>query len=270
MGLLLTCITSRADLIGEAIVDEADALGLSTIDYADGWGIGFYHAGEVLHRKRPQRIEGALPWSEIVADIRSHVAIAHVRQATMGERRAENTHPFRMRQWLCAHAGKLEGFDAFQGQLVEALPDFLRRNIRGVTDSEHLFHVVLSFLHDSGQLDAVDANESAVVGALRSTVTLVDTYAREVGAPPGQLALALTNGRQLYAICRGAPMVLCERDRLPERPSEDPGGPRAAASLRYVVVATPPPGEAPTGYEELETGTIVAVDRDLNLSRHPL
>lgn len=270
MGLLLTCITSRADLIGEAMIDEAEALGLSTIEHADGWGVGFYQAGEVLHRKRPQRIEGVLPWREIVSGIRSHVAIAHVRQGTLGERRAENTHPFRMRQWLFAHAGKLEGFDAFKARLVDALPDFLRRNIRGATDSEHLFHVVLSFLHDSGQLDALDANETAVVGALRSTVTLVDAYAREVGAPPGQHALALTNGRQLYALSRGGSMVACERDRLPERSSEEPGGSRAGASLRYAVVASRPAGAVPAGYAEVEDGTVVAIDRDLNVSRHPL
>ena len=163
----------------------------------------------------------------------SHVVIAHVREATVGDRRADNTQPFRMRQWLFAHVGEVAGFAAMRERLVESLPDFLRRNMRGQTDSELLFHVLLSFLHDSGQLDSVDIERrGGRLGALRSTVTLIDRYAREVGAGPGSLTLALTNGRQLYALRRGSPLCLVQRDSLAPRAGSDPGDPSRPRSRR--------------------------------------
>ena len=126
--------------------------------------------------------------------------------ADVGPRRADNNHPFRMRQWLFAHAGMVEGFAAIQPRLLESMPDFLRRNLRGDTDSEHVFHVFLSFLHDAGQLDSMDVSDQAVLAALRSAITLIDRLVSEVGAPKRNLDLVLTNGRQLYALRRGTPI----------------------------------------------------------------
>ena len=58
MGLLLACMISRADLLGEALLEEREALDASLPKAADGWGAGFYQAGEALHRKLPQPIDG--------------------------------------------------------------------------------------------------------------------------------------------------------------------------------------------------------------------
>lgn len=251
---------SRADLLGDALLEERDALGQA--QGCDGFGAGFYQAGEVLHRKRPQRIDERIDWSGMLDGIRTHLAVAHARDANGSARRAENTHPFRMQQWLFAHVGELTGHLAMRDRLLETLPDFLRRNIRGTTDSELLFHIVLSFLHDGGQLDGVDVKNAAVAGALRSTLMLADRHAREVGAPPPGLTLVLTNGRQLYALRRGAPLAYVERSRLPRRDSDGPS--RAAADVRYVIVATPAEGGAPADYTELQEGQLLCVDRDLH------
>jgi len=267
MGLLLACSITRADLLGEAIREESEALDAAMPARADGSGVGFYQAGEVLHRKRPQTSHDKLSWGDVLEDIRSDIAIAHIREATVGDGRAENTQPFRMRQWLFAHVGSLAGESAIREPLLESLPDFLRRNIRGQTDSELLFHVVLSFLHDSGHLDGVDVAHAAVLSALRSALTLVDRHGREVGAPPEGLALALTNGRQLYALRRGLPLAIAERSRLPRRDSDKPGG-RAGHDYgaRYVIVATCKPGQPPTDYRELADGEVICVDRDLQVT----
>jgi glutamine amidotransferase len=251
---------SRADLLGDALLEEREALGQP--QGGDGFGVGFYQAGEVLHRKRPQRIDERIDWNGMLDGIRAHVAVAHVRDANGSERRAENTHPFRMGRWLFAHVGELSGHHAIRDRLLETMPDFLQRNIRGTTDSELLFHVVLSFLHDSGQLESVDVTNAAVASALRSTVTLADRHAREVGAPLPGMTSVLTNGRQLYALQRGAPLSYVVRDRLPRRDSDAPA--RTAESVRYVLVTTPRSGEAlPADYSELQEHRLLCVDRDL-------
>jgi glutamine amidotransferase len=271
MGLLLACSITRADLLGEAVREEAAALDVAMPAHADGSGVGFYQSGEVLHRKRPQAPSEKLGWRDVFEGIHSDVAVAHVREATVGDGRAENTQPFRMRQWLFAHVGSLAGESAIRERLVESLPDFLRRNVRGQTDSELLFHVVLSFLHDSGHLDSIDVAHPAVLSALRSALTLVDRPAREVGAPPEGLALALTNGRQLYALQRGLPLAMVERSRLSRRESDQPGG-RAGHDhgARYVIVASCKQGDPPMEYRELADNEVVCIDRDLNVTSEKL
>jgi len=272
MGMLLASMISRADLLGEALLEERGALDASLPKAADGWGAGFYQSGEALHRKLPQPIDGQIEWAGVLDGIRSHVVIAHVREATVGDRRADNTQPFRMRQWLFAHVGEVAGFGALRERLMASLPDFLRRNIRGQTDSELLFHALLSFLHDSGHLDNVDINDAAVVGALRSTVTLIDRFAREVGATPSSLTLALTNGRQLYALRRGSPLCLVQRDSLaPRRSGSDPVDVKQTTqqSVRYVLVASYR-DQLPPGYREVAEGEVISVDRDLCVSRQTL
>jgi len=268
MGLLYACMISRADLLGDALLEEREALDASLPKAADGWGAGFYQSGEALHRKLPQPIEGPMAWSGVLDGVRSHVVLAHVREATVGDRRAENTQPFRMRQWLFAHVGEMAGYAALRERMIASLPDFLRRNIRGQTDSELLFHVLLSFLHDGGHLDSVDVSDSAVVSALRSTVTLSDRYAREVGATPGSLTLGLTNGRQLYVMRRGSPLCIAQRDRLSQRDSDAPKA--SAQSVRYVVVASYRGTTAPAGYRDVNEGEVVCIDRDLRVTQHGL
>jgi len=268
MGYLLTCMTNRAELLGDAIAGEKASLVAPPIDSADGYGVGFYQAGEVLHKKRPHPADRPGDWNDVVAGVRAHLAIAQVRQATDGDRRADNTHPFRMRQWLFAHAGKLAGFEAIRTRLAESLPDFLRRNIRGDTDSEYLFHLLLSFIHDAGQLDATDGSDAAVVGALRSTTTLVDRLASEVGAQPGCLNLALTNGRQIFVMRRGTPVVYVERERAPL--AGDNGPPRSADTYRYVISASAHDERAPTDYHTLADSSVLVVDRDLRVNHHSL
>ena len=257
---------NRADLLGEAVAEENEVLCKTPISQADGWGVGFYQGGEVLHKKRPKTLDAPIDWSEVTDGIRSHIAIAQVRKATSGDQRAANTHPFRMRQWLFAHVGEINGYDAIRTRLTDSLPDFLQRNVRGETDSEQLCHLILSFLHDAGQLDAPEATDQAVVGALRSSVKLVDAFASEVGAPPGTLNLLLTNGRQLYALRRGRPMAIIVRDRLPKRQAEG----RGATDVRYTLIATTEDDSVPPGYKPIEEGQVVAISRDLEVTSHAL
>jgi glutamine amidotransferase len=269
MGLLFACMISRPDLLGAALLEERDAIDACMPASADGWGAGFYQSGEALHRKLPQPIEGRITWGAVLDGLRSHVAIAHVREAKIGDRRADNTQPFRMRQWLFAHAGEIAGYEGIRERMTQSLPDFLRRNIRGQTDSELFFHLVLSFLHDAGHVDTVDVPPLAVVGAIRSAVALADSHAREVGAQPGSLSIALTNGRQLYVSRRGSPMCVTSRDRLSHMGNELSGANQGAQQAARFVIATSYRDSAPPpGYRALEDGEIISVDLNLQLSSH--
>src|SRR5207245_8791387 len=134
---------NQADRVRCALSAERDVMAIPAGKPSDGWGVGFYQGGEVLLRKRPT--EGRpVDFIELTRDLRTDVMIGHVRAGSVGGQRVENTHPFRYRQWLFAHNGTLDRFSAMRPRLLESIPDFLRRNIRGETDSEHVFHLFLA------------------------------------------------------------------------------------------------------------------------------
>lgn len=262
MARLVAYVANRTDRLLEALREERAAVGDVPSDRADAWGIGFYQSGEVLHKKRPHRGGDAVRWEDIVGNVKTDCAVIHLRQATVGDYRAENTHPFRMRQWLFAHHGTVHGFEAIRGALAETLPDFLRRNVRGSTDSELVFHTFLSFLHDRGVLDSPDVDAKVLTSAIRSTLALVDRLVSEVGAPEAELDMAISNGRTTAIVSRGAPMAFVERSLATE--ARGPSGP----GFRYVLALAAE--GAPPDYQPLPRGSILLVERDLTTRVQPL
>jgi glutamine amidotransferase len=167
-----------------------------------GWGLGFYQGGEVLIRRRPIDERQEVDVAALVADLRADILIGHVRQATVGVLRTENTHPFRYRQWLFAQTGTVSEFERIRERLVQSVPEFLRGGIRGETDAEVVFHVFLSFLHDAGLLGEGPVGEAAIRNAIRSSLAVVDGMTAELGAGSAKLNIVLSNGEFVVAVHR--------------------------------------------------------------------
>jgi len=205
MARLFAMIGNRPDLGPRVLATEGEALRARSKGSPLGWGIGFYQAGEVLMRRRPIDERPEIDIATWSADVRADVVVGHVRTATVGALRTENTHPFRYRQWMFAQTGTVTLFDQVRERLLASVPEFLRAGIRGDTDSELLFHVFLSFLHDAGRLNqGVDA-PPMVRDALRSTIAVIDGLTAEVGGEPAPLNLFVTNGEFVVAIHRAPP-----------------------------------------------------------------
>jgi glutamine amidotransferase len=207
MARLFGLIGNRADLASRVLGFETASLRVHSKGASLGWGIGFYQGGEVLMRRRPIDDHTSIDIAKITGDVRADVLVGHVRNATVGPLRTENTHPFRYRQWLFAQTGTLPSFDAIRDRLVGSVPEFLRSSIRGETDAEILFYVFLSFLHDAGRLNDGISDPSHVRDALRSSVAVVDGMAAEVGGTPSQINVVVSNGENVFALHRGQQMA---------------------------------------------------------------
>jgi predicted glutamine amidotransferase len=92
------------------------ARGGLTDHHRDGWGIAFFEGRGVRVFLDPAPSAHS-PVAELVRidyPIRSLNVIAHIRKATQGEIRLENTHPFQRelwgRYWIFAHNGNLKDF----------------------------------------------------------------------------------------------------------------------------------------------------------------
>jgi glutamine amidotransferase len=207
MARLFALIGNRADLAGRVLALESDALRVRTRGAPLGWGVGFHQSGEVLMRRRPLDDHEEIDLAKLSGDVRGDVVLGHVRTATVGALRTENTHPFRYRQWLFAQTGTVASFDAIRERLVASVPEFLRGGIRGETDAEIVFHVFLSFLHDAGRLNDLVVDDGVIREALRSTLAVVDGMTAEVGGELGAVNVMLTNGDFVVAAHRNQKMA---------------------------------------------------------------
>jgi glutamine amidotransferase len=239
----------------------------------DAYGFGHYANGSVLLGKRPTGAPSELSLAELVGRVDSEALLVHARRATVGKAKDENTQPFRYRRWLFAHDGTIEAFDQVKPLLVAALPDFLRRNIMGDTDTEHAFMWFLKLLRDEGGLDDLDLDPQTAGRALARTVRQIDAWSRQVAAQrPSRLTFVATNGRIMVATRRGGPLhyallegiVPCALDEIDlSTPESDP---RVRPHRRAKAVAFATRLRSQNGFIEVPEGSVVAVSRSLQVS----
>ena len=274
MARLFGFIGNRSDISPHVL--EVETAALRAKGRGLGWGIGFYQAGEVLLRRRPLDEHDGISGAALGRDVRTDILIGHVRRASIGDQTASNTHPFRYRQWLFAHTGTIAQFDNLRERLVTSIPDFLMRNVRGDTDSELLFHLFLSFLHDAGKLsDTVRPPD--VISALRTSIALVDRLCSEEGAHnAGPTGVLVSNGEYIVGLTRGAGMayrVVSGHDDiealLPEdalRRSRLPD----LARVRFTIVGANFDEPPSNPWKALPDGSTIVLDRHEQPSIEPI
>jgi glutamine amidotransferase len=243
----------------------------------EGWGLASYQGGEVLLQRHPKPVVGPLDFYPAVRDQRTDYMVGHVREGGTAAK-LDNTQPFRFRSWVFAQSGALGGGPAAHAAILENVPDFLRRNIRGQDAGEALFHVFLSFLHDSGKLDDPNMRLADAAHALGSTVALGERLVTEVGATAGAVNTIATNGRILLAARNGPPLYVRQTNgiigcKVCEAGSDEAKRDRRRTShehVRAILIVSEPAKLPEAGFEEVPDASIVGVARDLTKSLLPL
>ncbi len=277
MSRLFATAVNDGSLLTHALYDYRHLLRISEVESPYGWGIGYYNHHEVLIKRRPNH-QGALDFFHAMEHLKASVVIGHVRKRTVGHISPENTHPFRFRNWLFAHHGTIDRFDAIRTWILNSIPGFLKRSMRGDTDSEHLFHLYMAFLFDDGLIDASDLTAAMAAKALRNTLHMVARFVRDAGGEPTGMNLAVTNGRvTILAVCdRPAYWTrieglddcgLCRRTSGWDSASRVRSHPRLKAVMSF---CDPPEGADLTGLARLPMDTVLAVEPDLTTSLLPL
>jgi glutamine amidotransferase len=207
---LVAYVGNEPDNMACALFSARGALA-SSADKPEGWGLGFVQGGDVLLQKRPRVETPEVDLYGLIKDLRADAVVARVGfNPDDANTPAEDADPFRFRSWLFGSVGAIgaAAFESVRERLLESVPAFLRRNIRGKSPSEHVFHLFLAFLHDAGSLDTPSPSASLVHAALRNSMTFLDRLLAGVGGVSSPLGLALvaTNGRCLVATSAGHPM----------------------------------------------------------------
>jgi len=238
-------------------------------------GVGFTQSDDFLLRKRP--LQGQLAAPERLADGVSSQAVLICAGTTRGQRgpfSEENTFPFRFKRWMFSLAGAVDALAPCRAVLHAALPDHLKRSVRGDSASEALFFTFLSKLREAGRLDDADVDADTVARSLAAAVGQAERAFEALGQPMPGLGAVASNGRVMAAVRRGHPLWVrsqegldsCARCELGAGTSEHDPKKRSHRLLRAVMIAS---GAQPAieGFRPLEEGEVLSILRNLELKR---
>lgn len=270
MSRLVAYMGSDPERLKVALQEHREQLlvqGKEGEDSLASFGIGFYQGGEVLLQRRPRVAARTIDLFEAVKDLRTDAFLAQVRSVAHSKTaKDENTPPFRFRSWLMVERG-VPPLEGLRERALQLIPDFLRRNLRGQTDTELLFHLYLAALHEGGRL-VEDANlpPEGVLQALTRALGQLDGLLKEAGPAEGFRQVAATNGRCLVVLRRGPePIWLRRMDTMTN-------GGRSQEHFRgyLFLCGGPAPGGDGKGYEEVPAEHAALIGRDLNVRLVPL
>jgi predicted glutamine amidotransferase len=243
------------------LLEAPDSLARQSRREPDGTGLGWFDdAGKPCVAKQPIAAYEDERFAREAREVRSDSFVAHVRFASTGGLRPENTHPFEQHGRLLAHNGVIQGLDRLEEELGE-----YRSLVAGDTDSERFFALV------TREIDAHDGDVSAGLGSAARWV------ARNL--PVFALNVILVAGPELWALRYPDTHDLFVLERRPGGTSARRHLEQASRSGRIrvrsgdltaapaVVVATERMDED-SGWRNLRPGELLYIDQDVRLHCH--
>ncbi|MEH6403489.1 MAG: class II glutamine amidotransferase [Sneathiella sp.] len=174
-------------LSAQAMHSNKAKLGL----HGDGGGLGWYSRS-----KEPGLYRNPGPaWSdpnlrELTRHVESHIFFAHVRASTGAPNVFVNCHPFRSGEWLFMHNGQIGDYPRIRRELEGLLSEECYNALQGTTDSELLFHLMIT-----------NGLKEDPKSALRKTVDQVESSRKRKGIQQAfRATFAITNGKSLWAL----------------------------------------------------------------------
>ena len=226
------------------------------------WGLGYVQGGEVLLVRTPKPSKTPVDLYEAMARVHSDCLIG---QAVNDSRFAgtDNTPPFRFRRWMFTQTGEARVDEAWPA-LLERIPDYLRRNIKGKTSAELTFHVMLAALHDRAAVDDANLPLATTRDTLGAAVRLVGQALADAGVTDKLGNVMASNSRSLIAARLGDEPLYLRRLHVPgERRERD-------ETFRGVLLLSSAGAHPGEGFEEVPVGSAVMVSRDLRVDIGPL
>jgi len=232
------------------LLEAPDSLSEQSRRNPDGTGLGWF-ADDGAPRVDKQPLAGFedAPFATAARDVCSRTFVAHVRYASTGAVRFENTHPFEQRGRLFAHNGALEDLDVIEARLTPAT----RALVAGDTDSERLFALV------TDEIDAAGGDIGAgIAGAVRWLAQNVRLFSINfvLTTPDAVWAFRYPEANELHLLDRPA-----RPEALDHRTAAQRIAVRAERAGDAVVIASEPMDDDPA-WRAIASGELVHVDAD--------
>jgi len=242
----------------------------------DGFGLAWYN-----HKvsESPSYFKSVSPaWNntnllQLARIIESTCILAHIRAATQGLGVTEtNCHPFVVGEFAFMHNGNIGGFQKIKRDLLIELSDNAFNQLKGSTDSEHFFALLLDELNKRSSLPKHEQMSSALIAAIKNILDLSEKaqvkefcYLNVVltnghiavaarftnDSPENAASLHINMGRKY--VCKNGACYM-----------HDPGEHEKA-----VVISSEPLSDDP-GWENVPVNSIVVIKEGKILSRHTI
>lgn len=212
----------------------------------DGFGVGWYHSHSFVNKTVPLVVNGLLDqkenenpvkpqrlaavfkdilpaWNninlkEICQATTSDCIMAHVRAASKGSGVSQqNCHPFKAGRLMFCHNGRIDSFIHLRRRYHALLSDEAYLGIRGSTDSEFIFALILTVLSNDGKgtvspLEQTTPFEhSRLVHALKKVLRMIEDVQAQAGLIHGfnTCNFALTDGETMVVTryCDKSPAI---------------------------------------------------------------
>jgi ergothioneine biosynthesis protein EgtC len=192
-------IGEKPILIGELLVKPGNSLikqskNATKDQYkvnADGFGMAWYDFKIINNPAVFRSIQPAWNDSNLIdlaKIIESKCFIGHIRSSTIGDITKSNCHPFCYKDYTMVHNGAIDGFDNIRRSLMAELSDELFLEIKGNTDSECLFFLIMQYVY---------VKEMSLNEAIKEAFRWVDNAQGEEDS--SRLNIVITNGKEMIA-----------------------------------------------------------------------
>jgi len=167
----------------------------SGVANADGFGVGWYHSQRDTD---PFTYKNTIPiWNDINLPnlgryVESECVLGYVRSATLGQGvDISNCQPFEYQRLLCVHNGRVAKFrQTLYRPIRDRLGDVAYQSIKGNTDSEHFFALLI---------DELQANPTATLEKALQTVLLNLDELAQVHQAVASANMIVSDGHRLVA-----------------------------------------------------------------------
>jgi predicted glutamine amidotransferase len=160
---------------------EKNTPGLNSVSdhhsHPDGFGLAGFAKGKWTVYKNPRIYKEVENLDEIVKKMAAHsLVIGHIRKCDTSYSivKRENTHPFYYRNHVFLHNGYLREYAAYREVIRNRVPVDLRQHIKGDTDSEMMFYLLLSILRKREK--GVEPLANAVQELFQILASIVPAY----------------------------------------------------------------------------------------------
>jgi predicted glutamine amidotransferase len=229
----------------DALCRDENALRFQSHKHPHGWGIAWWVGRQVWVRRGLLPAHADQGFVDAAQEARSRIVLAHIRDASVGPVMEENTHPFVHGRWVFAHNGTVANYlrsDQVRAAIEAEIDRPFRDELRGQTDSERCFYLVLTRLAARVRLD--QATLVAVEEALTEATRTIQRLADAAHGPASSLNFLLSDGRLVAASRLGRTLHVAHR-----------AGPEGV-----FAVASEPIGRA--DWREVPEGAVVGCDGD--------
>jgi glutamine amidotransferase len=168
----------------------------------DGFGLGWYVHGISQKPGLFRSISPAWNNNNLIYNaplIQTDCLFAHVRAASEGAISEANSHPFHYEQFLMMHNGVVPYFPKIKRRLLSLLNDELFLWVKGQTDSEHVFALLMQhFVNLRGSASSISTQQ--IKQGFQQTIDVIQNLKRDAGIAHevSTFNMMITDGHRVF------------------------------------------------------------------------